>query len=279
MSIKSLIACLPAVLIFAFTSSAFASNEAAAESVTENLVVSDSAKNALEIMDKVNNRYVGDDAKSLLTLDYMSGSGRSKSMTLHLRSREIEAGSQTLLKFKEPAFMKGSGILIHSYDEKDNLQWLYLSKASKKEPRKIASSDKGKPLFGTDFYYVDIEPKATLDFTYQWLKEESLNDRMMYVIQAVPVKEDYPYDKTISWVDPETHIEMKIDYYQDNQHIKTLTVAKTEKIEGIWTVTEAVMNNHNKSSKTAMKVSDMDYNVGLKKKVFSFKSLTAKELR
>jgi hypothetical protein len=236
------------------------------------------AQDAQGLMDKVNNRYVGDDALSEVTLEYTSKSGSSKEYQLRIWNIEESAGNKTLLKYTAPNFMRGSGVLVHGEDKQETLQWLYLSQAAKKEARKISSSERGRPLFGTDIFYVDIEAKATEDFTYQQLRDEVLDGIATAVVQAVPNKSDYPYERTISWVDPERLLELKVEYYQDGKLLKTLIAEQTEQIEGVWTVTRSKVVNVKQGSSTVMNIDKIDYNLGLQVDQFSFKALTAREI-
>ncbi len=228
-------------------------------------------------MQQVNNRYVGDDAYSQVTFNYKSSSGRKKKMVFNMWNLETEEGNKTLLKYQEPSFMKGSGILIHGFDHEANLQWLYLSRAAKKEPRKIPDSDKGNSLFGTDFFYVDIEKKSSKDFTYSYLGEETLNDKPFKKIQSIAKNQNYPYERTISWVDESSNIEMKIEFYQDGELNKTLNVNNLETISGIKTATKVTIDNHKRKTMTTMSLSHVKYNQALTSNAFNFKALTKKE--
>lgn len=230
-----------------------------------------------KLMDQVNNRYIGDDYSGVLTLQYASKSGSKKEMVLRNYSRKQPSGRQTLLKFSKPSFMAGSGVLLHSFDDEENLQWLFLSRTSRKEPRKIAGSEKGEPLFGTDISYIDIESKKTQDFTYERITPPEAEAETPYmVIQAIPHANDYPYSKTLSWVDPATSIEMKVEYFKNNELSKTLTVVETKQIDGIWTVTKAEIDNKARGSHTTVLLDQLHYNTGLGEGQFNFRALTSR---
>ncbi len=234
--------------------------------------------NPQDIMDKVINRYVGDDAISEVSLGYQSKSGAKKDYELVILNKEEDKGNKTLLKYAKPNFMRGSGVMVHGEDQGETLQWLYLSQAAKREPRKISGSEKGKPLFGTDIYYVDIEAKNTADFSYEYIGRESLNGQSVEVVKSIAKKADYPYEYTISWVDTERYLELKVEYYKDNKLIKTLQANESKQVENIWTITQFTVADKTRGSSTVMKINNIDYNVGLKSDQFSFKALTSKEI-
>lgn len=228
------------------------------------------ANNAYEIMEKVNNRDVGDDYTGNMYLKQITKSGREKVYFLETKSLKENNGRKSLLKFKKPNFMKGSGVLLHNNNSDENLQWLYLSKASRSQPRRIASSEKGQPLFGTDIAYIDIEEKKTEDYTYRLI---STDDQNRLIIESVPKVNNYPYSKTISWVNPNTFIEEKIEYYKEDKLIKHFQTLEIKEIDGILTVVNAVVENLETNSKTSLALSELTYNSGLKQSNFTLNAL------
>lgn len=221
-------------------------------------------------MEKVNNRDVGDDYAGNMHLKQITKSGREKVYFLETKSLKENNGRKSLLKFKKPNFMKGSGVLLHNNNSDENLQWLYLSKASRSQPRRIASSEKGQPLFGTDIAYIDIEEKKTEDYTYRLI---STDDQNRFVIESVPKVNNYPYSKTISWVNPNTFIEERIEYYKEDKLIKHFQTLEIKEIDGILTVVNAIVENLETDSRTSLALSDLTYNSGLKQNNFTLNAL------
>lgn len=257
------------ITLSAFVMAQATSKAHAAESVENDRLT------ARQIMWQVNERDTGDDYKSVLQLKHTNKRGKEKIMELASTGRSIEDGQQTLLKFMSPSFMKNSGVLLHGRDTQQDRQWLFLSKASRKEPRRISNGEKGKPLFGTDIYYIDIEKKDTKDFDYSYVDYNE--ETYTAVIKAIPKNHNYPYSATISWVDTRNWIENKVEFFREDEHIKTLNVNKTEEINHIWTVMNSTVENHKKGSKTDLLVKEIHYNQGLSGADFSFKSLTARQ--
>ncbi len=231
-------------------------------------------ESAQEMMSRVNDRYLGEDYAGKLTLTQTAKSGSKKIYVLKTTSLKDKQGRKTLLKFIEPNFMRDSGVLLHSNDNDENLQWLFLSKASRSQARRIGSSEKGQPLFGTDIAYIDIEDKKTANYRYQIL--ESISTDKLVAIEAIPASRDYPYSKTISWVNPKTHIEEKIEYYQDGVLVKRFQAKAIETIDGINTVTRALVTQLRTGSTTEIKLVDLGYNKGLSQNNFTLNALTRK---
>ncbi len=232
-----------------------------------------SAASGLEIMQKVQDRDVGEDSKALSQMVLVSKSGREKNRKLLFISKDYGKDSKMLIKFIEPKQLKNTGLLIHSFADDDNLQWLYLSRAGKKEPRKIPSTDKDDSFLGSEFYYVDFEENQATDFKHKLLKEEKLDGFSTMVVESISKKADYPYSKTVTWVDKATDVGVKVDIYQNDKFLKTISVTKMEKREGIDTPLETVVVNHQNGKKSYLRVEKIKYNNSVNDDTFTLKQL------
>ena len=232
-----------------------------------------SAATGLEIMQRVQDRYVGEDSKALIQMVLVSASGRQKERTLLFISKDYGKDSKLLIKFVEPKELKDTGLLIHSFADKENLQWLYLSRAGKKEPRKIPSTDKGDSFLGSEFYYVDFEENQATDFEHKVLREEEWGGYSTVVVESIPKKADYPYSKTVAWVDKATDVVVKADIYQHGKLLKTITVNRMEKREGVDTPLETEVVNHQNGKKSYLRVQKIKYNNGIDDNAFTLEQL------
>jgi outer membrane lipoprotein-sorting protein len=112
-------------------------------------------------------------------------------------------------------------------------QWIFLPALGK--VRRIASSESGGNFMGTDFSYDDMsamDRDVALD-THTIMREEALDSAVCYVIQSVPKDSDYPYSKTVSWVD-KAHYRI----YKSELYDKRGTLAKVMEMSGYTTVQE-----------------------------------------
>ncbi len=226
-----------------------------------------------EIMRQVHERHVGDDSESTLVLDYTPASGAEREITLEVRRKDFGDDSKTLMRYVAPSFMAGSGLLVHSFNDREDRQWLYLSRSASREPRRIPSSQKDERLFGTDFYYIDLEDKITDSYSYRLLES---GDDDLVVIESVPNDDDYPYDRTVSTVDTTRDMEVGVEYYVNGELHKSMEVLETELIDDIWTATRVHMENHEEGTTTLMTVREIQYNVGVGDYRFTFSELTGR---
>jgi hypothetical protein len=223
----------------------------------------------LEIMQRVQDRYVGEDFRALVEMVLVSKSGKEKKRKLLLFRKDYGDDSKTLFKFIAPKQLKNTGLLIHTFAETDNLQWLYLSSSRKKEARKIPAAKKDGSFIGSEFYYVDLEEVLARDFEHKLLREEQYEQYSSYVVESIPKKEDYPYSKVIIWVDKKTDVAVKLDAYKKGKLLKTISITKMEKINNIQTAMETLVVNHKNGKKSMMIAEKVKYNTKLKDSMFT----------
>ena len=115
-------------------------------------------------------------------------------------------------------------------------------------------------FFGMDFDSGDMNPRNPLFDIYSILSTEKFPDgNTCYVVEALPV-DDSPYYKTIHYVDADRELIMKSEMYdKKNKLVKIFEVMEVEKIQGIWTVTEAKMTNVKTNSCTTLVYSNIAY--------------------
>lgn len=236
-------------------------------------VVAANSMTAEDVMTHVFDRDMGRDSVSEVVIESVNRSGKKKQMRFDVWNKSYPNGSKSLMKYKKPNYMRDTGLLMHSDKQSKDLQWLYLSHSSKREPRKIGEGEKGDRMFGTDIYFIDMEEKDVRNYRFSLKGKAEIKGRPSYIIEAIAKDPDYPYSKTISWVDMQRFIELKIDFYQEERLIKTLDVENVELLEDIWTVKVLSVSSNEKGSYTRMTIDKIDYNVGIDERRFSFAAL------
>ncbi len=169
----------------------------------------------------------------------------------------------------EPASEKGVGMLSFDYDDpdRDTDNWLYLS-ALGKVKRMVSSSDdddtESSSFFGTEFAIEDMENQDIEDYTYKILKEGVYMKRPVWVIESIPTSKHARktrYGKTISWIDKERYIALKVDLYDKHGRLKKrLTMRKIVKIDGVWVAKSMTMNNMKTKRVTKAALSTVAFN-------------------
>lgn len=182
----------------------------------------------------------------------------------------------------EPIGEKGIGMLSYDYDDpdRDADTWLYLS-ALGKVKRMISSgddTDESGSFFGTEFSIEDMEADKINNYTYKILKEASYRGRPVWIIESVPTPEHARktrYGKTISWIDRERYIVLKVNMY--NRHdrpYKQLVMRDIENIDGVWIAKALTMNNLITRRVTNMELYSIAFNIDVPDEFLTQRTLT-----
>ena len=228
-----------------------------------------SGKDILKKMMDIGNRSIDSIAKARMILTHKDGSKIERvieSFRLNLKN----GSSKSLIAFRSPADIKGTALLVWSYKDKDDEQWLYLPAYNR--IRKIASSGKGESFAGSDFSYGDMEEQDLKDFTYTRLDNTKEKSYTCYVVEAKPKKDTHQYSKYIYYVDQETFLPAKIEFYGWYKKDKPIKIAFCDEfrdIKGIPTIFSLEMHNIGKNHKTKLLMDEVKYDTGLKESFFT----------
>lgn len=229
-----------------------------------------------EIADKAYNREDGKDShfKSEMVLADKQGGERKR--TVQLISKDNGDLVNTFVEFTSPADISGTRFLTLENKGEDDTQHLYLPALGRS--RRIVGGQKKQSFVNTDFTYEDMERRRPDKDKHTLLKEEKLGEWDCHVVESVPiVPESSQYSKWVAWVDKQSFVVVKVDFYdKKDENTKRLTVKKLEKKSDIWTVMDAVMENLKGQTRTIMKVLDVKYNQGVDDEIFTVRHLEEK---
>jgi len=215
--------------------------------------------------------YVGKDmkAKVLMKLISKSGKERIRELTM-LRLNKGESGEQKYyMYFHRPADVREMTFMVWKYLGKNDDRWLYVP--SIKLVRRIAANDKNSSFVGSDFTYEDISGREVVEDTHALKGEEELNGKSMYVVESRPKEEKSAfYSRKISWIDQETFLPLKEEYYDKRGDLsKIFTADKIESVQGIATIMQRTMANVKNGHRTIVTFEEASYNIGLREDIFS----------
>jgi outer membrane lipoprotein-sorting protein len=146
---------------------------------------------------------------------------------------DARGNGRAVIVFQSPATVRGTRFLTMDNASGKSDQWIFLPAIGK--IRRIAASESGGNFMGTDFSYDDMsmmDRDTDLD-THTILREESLSGAACYVIQSVPLADDYQYSKTISWIDKENYRVYKSELYnRRGVLLKTMEMSEYATVQG-----------------------------------------------
>ena len=236
----------------------------------------DQVQQGLEIAIKMDERDTGwVDQENKLEMALFNSQGEKSVRYMRNRALEVENdGDKTLVIFDEPADVSGTAFLSYTHKQGSDDQWLFLP--ALKRVKRIASDNKSGPFMGSDFAYEDITSQEVEKYTYKYIKEDTLNDKKMLVIERYPTSDTSGYSKQIVWVDAEHYISHKIEYYdRKGALLKTQEFFDYKQYANkYWRADKLVMVNHQKSTKTEIHLSGYSLGNGLSANQFSTRALS-----
>jgi len=177
-----------------------------------------SAQDAKEISKKALDVTDVDAMEMTSTLKIYDAKGRERIRETVTASKKFEKVTKIITKFTAPADVKGIGLLVYDYDDKNDDMWIYLPAIRK--IRRIVSSEKGKSFMGSEFSNADMSKPNLNDYSYELLGTETYNGKECWKIQSIPVNDDIAYDygffRKIALIDKNTNFTYKVTYYDLN---------------------------------------------------------------
>ena len=193
-----------------------------------------------------------------------------------IRSKTLEVegdGDKSLVIFDQPRDVAGTALLSFTHKEGPDDQWLYLP--ALKRVKRIASDNKSGPFMGSEFAYEDIASQEVEKYTYQYLRDETLDGMDVFVFERYPRDKKSGYTRQVIWLDKEHYKERKIEYYDRKKALlKTLTFADYQQFKDtFWRAQDMLMVNHQTGKNTRLLQSNYDFNAELVDRDFDKNSL------
>ncbi len=167
------------------------------------------------------------------TLKIYDAKGRERTRETVTASKKFGDVTKIITKFTAPADVKGVGLLVYDYKDKNDDMWIYLPGIRK--VRRIVSSEKGKSFMGSEFSNADMSRPNLNDFTYKILGTGNYDGKECWKIESVPINDDIAYDNGFSrktaLVDKSTYFTYKVSYYDLNDELqKEMTISNYEEV-------------------------------------------------
>lgn len=174
-----------------------------------------SAQDARAISDKASNSIQLDAMEMVSTLKIMNAAGKERLRTISTATRKFGDVSKTLMKFIEPADVRGTTLLVFDYEKKDDDMWIYMPALRK--VRRIVSSEKGKNFMGSEFTNADMSKPTLDDFNYKLLGEETVDGKACWKVESAckneDLEDDYGFSKRVSYIEKDNYLTHKVEYY------------------------------------------------------------------
>ena len=197
---------------------------------------------------------------------------KGKKRTLEMMSYSKNNGASQLSVYTLPARVAGDKILM--LNDGDDI-WFYTPKTDR--VRHLASHAKKQKVQGSDFSYQDMEKRNyEKDFASVLMGIEEITGNTCYKIELIPTETGPDYSKMIIWIDKEKFALRRVDYYDEGELLKRLSVENIKQINQYWVPLKYTMTNLQDGGSTIMETLDVKVDVQLDDKMFTTNYLKQK---
>jgi hypothetical protein len=235
-------------------------------------VVSAQLSDPLQLMDKARDLTMSGDIQSMVTLTITEKNGSVRTRKLNMLTKTCPGGTiKRMVKFLDPADVRGTAMLIVDNKDVQDDMWIYLP--ALKKTRRIVSTEKGKSFMSSEFSNADMSSGSNSDFTIRHLPESGKNDT--WEIESVPINDDkadeYGFSRKVTFLDKKSLRTKKIDFYNfDNELYKTITIVGTQPLVGKegYIMTDMLAENHLNGRSSRVKFDDVNTSASIPDNTF-----------
>jgi len=176
--------------------------------------------------------------------------------------------SKAMLRFTEPAEVKGVALLIVNHPDRSADQWMW-TPAIQRE-RRIALQDRSTRFFGTDFSFEDLEERDVGQFAYDLLGDDTVDGVACWRIESKPIgRKSSQYTRSILWIRKDNYAFERIENYVDDQLVRRLNYDRIEQVQGVWTGRLMEMTDLRRNSRTVLTLEKLQYGLPMRDEDFT----------
>lgn len=214
------------------------------------------------------------DGRAELEMVLRNAAGEESRRKLRIDTLEVPGdGDKSLTVFDAPRDIKGTALLSYTHALTPDDQWLYLP--ALKRVKRIASSNKSGPFVGSEFAYEDITSQEVAKFSYEYLRDDAIDGRPVWVVEARPAYENSGYTREIIWLDQVMYQPLRVEYFdRRDAPLKTLDFSGHQQYLGrYWRPARMTMRNLQTGKSTELLWSNYRFQTGLDASDFDQNSL------
>lgn len=186
--------------------------------------------------------------------------------------REDDGFMRVMMRIQAPPDMRGAGLLVEERDEGSDM-FMYLPELAR--VRRVTSRMAATSMFGTDISYEQFEriqglSPRNVDTTRA--ADDTIGGRPVYVLDAVPKEtRGSAFEKIRTFVDVETCMPLRIDYYEAGEVRKRLEadLARMTQEDGSHITRRLVMNDLRDQTSTELLIESIEIGEPIERHVFS----------
>ncbi|UCG87146.1 MAG: outer membrane lipoprotein-sorting protein [Gemmatimonadota bacterium] len=175
--------------------------------------------------------------------------------TFTIRSWTAANGDLSLMAYTDPPRVAGDRIL--QLDGGD-LFWYYMKRRD--VTRQFAGHNRKQSAMGSDFSYEDLAMgDLSEDYAAELLGYEEVDGVESVKLHCTPTESGPSYDHLILWAGVADSLTRRIEYYDEEHHLKTLYLTEIRAVEGRKVAFRLEMVNHREGSKTVLEMVEVTF--------------------
>jgi hypothetical protein len=196
-----------------------------------------------------------------------AGRERRRTLTM-LRLNAGKKGDQKYyVYFHNPADVRGTAFLVWKYADRDDDRWIFIPAIGLTQ--RIAAKDAQSSFVGSDFTYEDVSGRDIGGDTFKLVREEKVDGRSCWVVETLTAG-SRSYARRVSWIDQETFLPVKEEFYDvQNELVRLFHADEIKTVDGHPSVTKRTMRSVKTGHTTEVTYQELGYDVGLLEGVFS----------
>ena len=184
-----------------------------------------------------------------------------------------DEGDKTLIVFKTPTDINGTGLLTYQNATGDDDQWLYLP--ALKRVRRIAAANRASSFVGSEFTYEDLVPLDLARYTFRHLRDDTHAGAPVWVVESIPRAKDSGYSRIEMLVSKDTHQTLRATFYDKRgELLKAARFEQWTRQDGKWWRPGSItMENAQTGKSTVLETQQMKVRAGLTARDFTTRAL------
>ncbi len=231
---------------------------------------------AVNIMEKSRDLTITEALRANISLTIIEKNGSERNRTVSITSKSYPDGTEKrLIKFLEPADVKGTGMLIIDNKNIADEMWIYLP--ALKRTRRIATTEKGKSFMNSEFTNADMSSPALSDFRIKHL--EGSGQGGYWIIESIPVDAEkvaeYGFSRRVSYIDMKNFQVKKMEMYDRsnklNRIIEVISIYPGK--NGKYIINEMKAKNLSNGRSSTIKFTNISLNEIIADELFTVQNL------
>lgn len=178
-------------------------------------------------------------------------------------------GNKVIIRFTKPNDIRGVSALTFENRGASDDNWLYLP--STKRVRRISGANNTSSFQGTEFTYEDLSSIDPKEYEFNYLEEVPIPvdgaSRVVHKIGAVPTYADTGYSRLVVYLDPESWVQVKTEFYDlSGTLLKTRESSSLKQFhDRFWRAGLVDMTNHQTGKRTTLTMDGYTVDLSLSK--------------